>query len=109
MGGVPLRSKFFLLVLPLIGTLAGCVSEPVAPVSTNLIVTRAGDSSQIQWQSSPGKTYTVLYSDGLSTGAKWTVLPGGAHIQGTGGPIRLEDHPPAGQPRYYDLHIDYGK
>ena len=100
--------RHFFLPLLLTAILSACVSEPVPQSNTNLIVTRAGSSVNMQWQSETDKIYTVLYSDSLS-GAKWQILPGAQKLRGTGRLIQLQDNPPAGRPRYYDLHIELAK
>jgi hypothetical protein len=95
------------LVLPVLAlALASCVSKTIAPKATSLVVTRVGRDVTIQWMSETDKVYSVIYSDRLSRGARFQLLPSATRIRGTGQLIRLRDTPPEGVSRLYDLHIE---
>lgn len=105
--------RFIILIsLAAWGALAtGCATrEIVKPAAqTTLVVTRAGDRVQMQWQSARGATYTVIYSTALGSGARWQPLPQASRLKGTGELMQVEDRPPPGRPRYYDIQVEYGR
>ena len=102
-----LRCSFALLAA---AAVSACTSEVVKPAAqTVLMVTRAGETVNMQWQSLSGATYTVIYADQMGSGAQWKPLPQGLRLPGTGGLMQLKDTPPSAHPRYYDLQIEYPK
>ena len=76
--------------------------EVEAPLAeTTMIVTRSGDTVNLQWASQPNMDYLVWYTDQRGTRGTWKILPGSERIRGTGKPVVIRDLPPRGQNRYY--------
>lgn len=93
------------------GVLTGCVTEVVplrdqALSETTLTVTRAGNTTQLQWETDPGFLYTVMYARSRSANASWRALPQAVRIRGTGKTVSIKTETPAHLKRHYRLHIE---
>lgn len=98
--------RFAFLLAPFL-LLAGCVSEPVAPAArADLLMARAGDDVQLEWDSQKNLLYTITYSDVMGAGAHWQPLPQATRLRGTGGRMSLTDHVVGGRARYYSIVIE---
>ena len=97
------------IALIVIGALLfGCTT--VAPADQKelhppLMVSRAGETAFLSWESKVGALYTVLYTDGPRRGTEWRPLEGAVRIPGTGREIRIQDRIPGGQARSYRLMV----
>jgi hypothetical protein len=88
--------------------LSGCTT--VSPADQKdlhppLMVSRAGDTAFLSWESKTGALYTILYTDGPRQGTDWQPLAGAVRVPGTGGEIRIQDRVPDGQVRSYRLMV----
>ncbi|MCF7837566.1 MAG: hypothetical protein K9N49_02960 [Candidatus Marinimicrobia bacterium] len=87
---------------------AGCMTREILPPAreTTLIVTRAGTTAHLQWESARGVFYSVYYSDGRRNGGRWMPLAGAVRLPGTGQLMQVSD-PQAGQSqRMYRLQTE---
>jgi hypothetical protein len=103
-----MKNRFLLLLLPLLQ--AGCATENAAsrpvdfPVSPMMSTAYAGGVMTISWESEPGETYTVYYTDSPhGVRAHWKPLPKAKQLPGTGGRLTITDKPDTGGQRRYLL------
>jgi len=89
-----------------LSALSGCVrveSAPDAAPRTRLLVTRDSTGVNLQWESEPGKGYTVYFFDSRLPNAKWEELQGATAIPGTGRLLRISDPAPGARFRKYRI------
>ena len=97
---------FALLLLGVL--LSGCATVPAAgekELHAPLMVSRAGGTAVLSWESKLGELYTVLYTDGSRQGTEWQPMEGVTRIPGTGREIRVQDRIPSGRTRHYRLMV----
>lgn len=89
---------------------AGCAGTRGAaprPLQTTLTVTQVGGDVTLGWQSEKGVVYNVLCADSLASGARWSVMPGGEGLVGTGEYMVFKDSGVPGDRKYYRLHVTH--
>lgn len=95
---------FTVLAALLLGLSSACVTEYEEPAwSSKLIVTRAGDTANLNWQTRPGYLYSVLYPDPRNN-RKLIAVEGCFRIRGTGGQLQGTDRVRAGTKRSYHIN-----
>jgi hypothetical protein len=79
----------------------GSKPDPAAPLETRLVVTSAGGDVNLEWQTVPGYTYSVFYTESLNDPRGWKPLPQAQQVMGDGRTAKFQDHTPPGIRRYY--------
>ncbi len=102
-----MQFKIFMIFIAL-SCLTGCAttqgSDELEADRTSLVVVEVEGEVQMSWNSSIGRSYTILYSDMPNPRAdQWNPLSNHTNMRGTGRTMTARDRLPPNVPRQYRL------